>query len=125
MDFPRSRGRPPAPTGVDLLAAFDTGVLDTDDLTNLDNSSPEKVLQFAVSGTTAGATVILYADGTAIGSAVAANAITTVTTDATHDLADGARSITARQTAPGDTESGDSPALSVTVDTVAPFEGRI
>ena len=43
-----------------------------------------------------------------------------MTTDGTHDLADGTRSITARQTEPGKPESGDSPALSITVDTAPP-----
>ena len=120
VGLPESAGETPVPTGVDLLAAYDTGILDTDDLTNLDNSSPERVLQFAVSGTTPGATVTLYADGAAIGSAVATDTITTVITDGAHDLADGLRSITARQIMPASTESGDSPALAITIDTVAP-----
>ena len=109
-----------APTGVDLLPASDTGVSSTDDLTNLDNSASGKTLQFAVSGTISGATVTIYADATASGSATASGTTTTVTTDGAHDLPDGARSITARQTEPGKTESPDSPALAITVDTVAP-----
>ena len=109
-----------APTGVDLLPGSDTGVFDEDNLTNLDNSAAETSLDFAVSGTITGATVTLYADGVAIGSDVATDAVTTITTDGIHDLADGTHAITARQTEPGDTESADSPALAVTVDTVAP-----
>ena len=105
---------------MDLLAASDTGVSSTDDLTNLDNSASAKTLQFAVSGTISGATVTLYADGAAIGTATASATTTTLTTDGAHDLADGARSITARQAEPGKTESPDSPALTITVDTAAP-----
>ena len=115
-------GTAPAPTGVDLVAAYDTGILDSDDITNLDNSAAEKLLHFAVSGTTVGAIVTLYADGVAIGSAAATDTITTIATDGAHDLADGVCAITARQSLPGDTESSDSPALNVTIDTVAPVQ---
>jgi hypothetical protein len=108
-----------APTGVDLVAASDTGVSSSDDLTNLDNSTSGKTLQFEVSGTISGATVTVYADGTVIGSATAVGASATVTTNGTSDLADDSRSITARQTEPGKEESADCPALSICVDTAA------
>ena len=108
------------PTSVDLLAASDTGVSSSDNLTNLDNSSAAKALQFEVSNTIAGATVTVYADGTAIGSATATGITTVVTTSGSRNLADGTHAITARQTEPGGSESADSPALSITVDTVAP-----
>ncbi len=111
-----------APTGVDLLPGSDSGILDNDDLTNLDNSAVEKTLQFEVAGTVAGATVTLYADGTVIGTTTAAGTTTTVTTDGTCDLVDGPHSITARQTEPSQAESDDSPALGITVDTLAPFQ---
>ena len=62
----------------------------SDGITNLDNSSSGKTLQFLVGGTIAGATVTIYADGTAIGSAVASGTSTTVTTSGTYDLLDGA-----------------------------------
>ncbi|MHB1034187.1 MAG: Ig-like domain-containing protein [Pirellulales bacterium] len=104
----------------DLLAVSDTGVSSTDNITNLDNSQPDKTLQFAVGNTIAGATVTLYADGAAIGSAVADGATTTVTTNGSFDLTDGTRAITARQTLPGEAESMDSAALKVTIDTVVP-----
>ncbi len=110
----------PAPTGVDLLAGSDTGVSSTDNLTRLDNSGTASRLQFGVSGTAAGATVTIYADGTAVGSATASGTTTTVITNGARDLADGSHSITARQMVPGSTESPDSPALSITVDTLAP-----
>ena len=111
---------PVTPTGVDLLAVNDTGVSNTDNLTNLDNSEAGKTLQFGVSGTVAGATVTIYADGVDVGSAVAAGATTTVVTNGTSDLIDGVHSITARQTEPGKAESAASPALDITVDTAAP-----
>jgi hypothetical protein len=108
------------PTAVDLEAASDAGGSSSDDLTNLDNSSPAAALQFSVSGTVAGATVTIYADGVAIGSAVASGATTSVTTNGSTDLLDGGRTITARQTEPGKPESPDSPSLLVTIETVAP-----
>ena len=56
----------PAPATPALLASSDTGASDSDDLTNLNNSSPANALQFLVTGTIAGAAVTLYADGTNI-----------------------------------------------------------
>ena len=119
LDF-GNYGLSAVPAGVDLVAVFDTGVSDTDDVTCLDNSTSSTKLQFDVAGTVVGATVTVYAEGVAVGSAVAAGATTRVTTDGTYDLADGVCSMTARQTETGKTESGDSPALDVTVDTRAP-----
>ena len=108
---------PPVP---DLLAASDTGLSDTDNFTRLDNSSAAKTLQFAVSNTIAGATVTIYAEGTAIGSATAAGTTTTVTTDGTHDLADGSHVIVARQTQPGNPSPVDSLPLSIIIATATP-----
>ncbi|MHB9050032.1 MAG: Ig-like domain-containing protein, partial [Pirellulales bacterium] len=104
----------------DLLAVSDSDVSNIDNLTNLDNSAPDQALQFAVGNTTAGSTVTLYADGTAIGSAVAAGATTTITTNGNFDLADGAHGIASRQTLPGEAESADSAALEVVIDTTPP-----
>jgi hypothetical protein len=112
-----------AATGApDLVAASDTGTSSADNKTNLDNSNINKTLQFSVGSTISGATVTIYADGTAIGSATAAGTTTNVTTSGGFDLVDGSRTITARQTntPAGQTESVDSPSLSITVDTVAP-----
>jgi len=108
-----------APTGVDLADGSDTGQSASDNLTRLDNSA-DKTLTFTVTGTIAEATVTLYADDTPIGTATGADGSTLVTTNGTAVLADGARSITARQTESGRSESLDSPALTVTVDTAAP-----
>jgi hypothetical protein len=110
----------PAPGTPDLLAATDTRI-NNDDVTNRDNSSAAKNLQFSVPGVTQGATVTVYADGVAIGSAVAgAGGMVTITTNGTIDLADGSRAITARQLVPGQSESAASSALAVTIDTTGP-----
>jgi hypothetical protein len=73
-----------------------------------------------VPGTISGATVSLYSSGTLIGSAVASGTTTTVTTNGTFDLVDGVRSITARQTESGKSQSVDSAALALSIDTVGP-----
>jgi len=91
-----------------------------DDITKYDSSTSGKTLQFRVSGTVAGATVTLYADGNATGTATATSATTLVKTDGASKLTDGVRSFTARQTTTDGAESADSPALTVTIDTVAP-----
>jgi uncharacterized delta-60 repeat protein len=109
------------PGAPDLLYAYDTGVSKTDNITNLDNSDSSKALAFFVFGIVPGATVTIYADGTAIGSVVAsAHSVADITTDGNYDLSDGAHSITVRQTEPDKAESDSSLSLSVTIDTVAP-----
>jgi hypothetical protein len=109
-----------APLVPDLLDLCDTGLSSADNLTNLDNSTPEKTLQFSVGGTIPGATVTLYSGTIVLGSAVATAATTIVTTNGSVDLPDGSHGITARQTAPDDTESADSPGMIVMIDTTAP-----
>jgi hypothetical protein len=111
-----------APTGVTLDTFSDTGVITSDGVTRFDNATPAKAMDFRVSGTVAGATVTLYADGTAIGSAVATSTTTTVRSNGAFDLADGAHVVTARQTRADGSLSIDSPPLSLTVDTVAPAQ---
>src|SRR5205085_6059302 len=64
----------------DLVAASDTGSSSTDNITGRDNGAAGKTLQFSVPSTVVGATVTIYADGVAIGSAVASATTTTVTT---------------------------------------------
>ena len=126
-DFGNQAPTSAPPLGVALLAASDTGSSNSDQITKLNNSSPGSVLQFQASGTIAGATVTLYADGNPIGSAVASGPTTIVTTDGllVHMLGDGIRSITARQTEPAKVESGDSSAQAITVDTTAPTAGIV
>jgi hypothetical protein len=111
-----------SPGATALAAASDSGVSQADAITNLNNATPAQSLQFIVPGTIPGATVTLYADGVAIGAAVAqaGTTSTAVTTSGSLALADGAHSITARQTSPGQPESADSPVLAVTIDTAGP-----
>ena len=108
------------PNAIGLLPASDTGVLDDDDITNLDNGGPTRKLAFDVTGTVVGATVTIYADGVACGSAIAGGTTTTVTTDGAYGLSDGEHVITARQTEAAFPESADSAGLTIAVDTVAP-----
>jgi hypothetical protein len=111
-----------APTTLDLLAAYDTGVLSVDDLTKLDNSETNKKLQFEVGGTISGATVTLYADGTEIGADTGNGGTLTIWTDGAFDLTDGEAGhiITARQEVDGKLQSAAGDTLPVTVDTAAP-----
>jgi subtilisin family serine protease len=108
-----------APLAPDLAAVSDTGSSSGDNLTKLDNSTSAQALRFAVGGVQSGATVTIYIDGIATGSAVATGSSVEVLTNGSRDLADGPHSVTARQTAPGQPESGDSAALTIVVDTAA------
>jgi cyclophilin family peptidyl-prolyl cis-trans isomerase len=122
---------PAAPTGVDLLPAYDTGASNSDNLTNLNNTAG-KTLQFEVSGVTSGATVELFADGVLIGSATASGTTVVITTNGTATLGDGEVAITAKQTLEDqqvsvgnlsttvDLASEASAALSIVVATAGP-----
>ena len=109
-----------APLTPDLLDATDSGFSTTDNNTNFNNSTLVKALKFQVGGTIPGATVTLYANGVAVGSAAAVGSTTTVTTDGTTLIADGPINFTARQTVAGQGQSLDSSALAVTIDSAAP-----
>jgi parallel beta-helix repeat protein len=104
----------------DLLAACDTGLSDSDDLTNFNNASPAKAPRFVVAGTIAGLTVSLFADGTLVASGVASGGTITLSLDGTSKLADGPHVFIARQGVPGAGSSPDSPPLTVNINTVAP-----
>jgi parallel beta-helix repeat protein len=108
-----------APTFIDLVDAYDTGVRNDDNITNRDNGSTAKNLQFVVFGTVPGATVNIFASGTLIGTAVASSTVTAVTTNGASDLGDSSFTVTARQTSPGLTGS-DSTSTSLTIDTAGP-----
>jgi cyclophilin family peptidyl-prolyl cis-trans isomerase len=122
---------PAAPTGIQLLAASDTGSSSTDGVTNLNNTSG-KTLQYQVNGVVSGAIVKLYADGTLVGSATASSTSVTITTNGAVTLNDGTHAITATQTLAGravhvgnldttaDLVSNSSAALSTVVDTTSP-----
>ncbi|MFG0252951.1 MAG: peptidylprolyl isomerase, partial [Phycisphaerales bacterium JB038] len=112
---------PPTPSQPDLAAVSDTGFSNADNITNLDNSTPGNTLVFRVDNAQAGATITLYADGTAIGSLLVPDGVTSVfiETDGSTALLDGEHDITAVQTAAG-TDSITSEALRIAVDTATP-----
>ncbi len=98
------------PTRPDLIAASDSGVSNTDNIT--------KITAPTFTGTAAtGSTVSLFDGTTLIGTNVATLGIWTITTPT---LADGVHSITAHATDVAGNVSAASSALSVTIDTVAP-----
>ena len=111
----------PPPAGSDLLAAYDTGRYDADDLTMFNNDGGDEKLQFSVGGTVAGTTVTIYAGDNAIGSVTATGETTIVETEGTYILADGIHSITATRTDFLCLESEKSFPLEVTVDTAGPI----
>ncbi|MCK4873763.1 MAG: peptidylprolyl isomerase [Phycisphaerales bacterium] len=113
--------RPNAPETLALAAASDTGVSSSDLITKLNNGSAQTSLTFNVTGVANLATVTIYANGTAIGSAVvpAGQTSVAVTTDGSTLLIDGPVAITATQTS-GGAESDPTAALDITIDSIAP-----
>ena len=102
-----------APSAVDLVAASDTGISDSDNVTNAGN------LQFSVAGTTTGANVQLKIGNQVIGSAIATGTTTSISTNQIAPLGSGVYSIVAVQTLDG-TTSAASPTLSLEYDALAP-----
>ncbi|MDB5175023.1 MAG: conserved repeat domain protein, partial [Phycisphaerales bacterium] len=109
-----------APSQPVLVAASDSGALNTDAVTNFNNGTPAKAMRFAVGGTVTGDVVAIYADGTSIGSMLATGTTTVVTTDGSSALSDGMHSISSRRTPYGGAQSSDSVPLAVIIDTTAP-----
>jgi PA14 domain/Pectate lyase superfamily protein/Bacterial Ig-like domain len=108
-----------APTTIDLLDAFDTGDSNIDNRTSRNNAMPSSALRFTVNGTLPGALVTLFVDNVEIGSAISTGTSTTILTNGIASLAEGTRSITARQTYFG-VASLDSAVFELTVDSIAP-----
>ncbi len=106
-----------APT---LAAAADSGVSSTDGITNFNNSSPAKALQFTISNTLPNATESVYINGTLYGSATASGTTTVVTTNGNTPLPDGTYTVTYRQTPIFKSQSGDSAAATITILTAIP-----
>jgi hypothetical protein len=104
------------PTDVDLLPASDSGIDQTDNRTNFNNSSPELALQVRVSGITDGAVVRLYSDGTEVGQAIASASDVDIVTDGASTWPDGRKLITATQEVDG-VVSDASPVLKVYINT--------
>jgi len=102
---------PAPPSTPDLSSASDSGVSNSDDITNV-------TLPTFTGTATAGTTVKILSDGAQIGSA-AATAAGTYTVTATTALTNGPHNITATAT-DGSGTSQPSGALAITVDTVAP-----
>ena len=102
------------PTEIDLLAVSDLGTSDTDNLTRLNNSSENEVLQFFVSGASDGVEVRLYSDGIQVGSGIAFGSTVTVATDGMTTLANGVHAFTAT-IAVGNQETDPSPALNIEI----------
>lgn len=103
---------PAAPAGLDLATDDDTGVSNSDNLTN-------RTTGLTITGTAeAGARVELFADGKSVGVATAGSNGTFSRDIA---LAEGAHSITAKATDAAGNVSEASEAITITVDATAPL----
>jgi hypothetical protein len=102
--------RPVAPSTPDLAAASDSGVSNTDNLTNV------KTPTFTGTAET-GSTVKIFSGGVQVGSGAATGGTYSVTTVS---LSDGTRNITATATDAANNVSASSGALSVTINTTPP-----
>jgi Bacterial Ig-like domain/Domain of unknown function DUF11 len=102
---------PATPAAPDLTAASDTGVSSVDDITAINTAALVGVVE-------ANATVSIYDGATLLGTATANAAGAWTFTTAV--LADGVHSLTVKATDSSGNLSAASPALSVTIDTVAP-----
>ena len=121
----------PAAPSVDLLAASDTGISDTDDITNLNNASASDILWFRVSDVVPGAEVYLYAGDQLVGRGTAVADTLTIVTGGDFELSDGVHSIRARQVFSDEADIGNqhyaetftsdfSDAVAIIVDTSDP-----
>ena len=105
--------KPTTPT-VDLVSASDTGVSNSDNITNASS------LDFLVSNVTSGATVKLMKGQTVLASGTASGTSITLTVpNASTNLSQGVNGITAIQTL-SSADSDSSTALNVTYDSTAP-----
>lgn len=105
-----------SPSKPDLITDDDTGAFGTDDVTS--NTKP----RFRVVVPATGLLVELLEGDEVVGSVVAASRVATVQVDSAHELADGVHAICARVRTSALSTPGrlSEPALSVTIDTVAP-----
>ncbi len=104
---------PAAPAAPDLVATSDSGLSNTDNLTNI--TAPN----FTGAGVEAGSTVTLFDGATAIGGGIVAIDGSWSVTAAT-PMANGVHRISANATDLAGNASASSAALSVTIDTIAP-----
>jgi hypothetical protein len=101
------------PSTPDLTAASDTGRFNTDNVTR--STTPSFTGAVALPDA---ASVNLYIDGVASGSASVANGSYSITSN--RPLANGRHTVTAGEMSPGGVETRSTGSLAVTVDTVAP-----
>ena len=109
----------PAPTSIDLVSDSDTGVDSEDNITRLNNDSPETALEFRITGIANGAVVRLFASNVMVGSTVAASSEVTLTTDGSTVFPNGMQDFHATQEFRGVTSQATD-ALSITIDSLAP-----
>ena len=105
---------------ISLVSTSDTGISNSDGITNLNNGSVGSELQFQVTNTVVGATVTVFANGNPIGTATASGTTTLVTTNGTTTLIDGTYTVVATQTLPAQQASVTPTALTIQVDTTPP-----
>ncbi|WP_288379238.1 Ig-like domain-containing protein [uncultured Massilia sp.] len=119
LTFTLDRSAPGAPVGTpDLAAASDSGVSNTDNITSV------RTPTFNGGGALADSGVALFADGVEIVRTTAdAAGNWSATVPGAKALADGVHAITVRQFDLAGNMSGDSGALSITVDNVGPSAG--
>ncbi len=108
-----------APNQVDLLPVSDTGTANDDNITNLDNSSPETAWELHVSGVSDVGFFITFIDGVRVGHGKSVGGSLTITTYGNALLADGTHSVTVEQRLATEKSELSEP-LIVTVDTIAP-----
>ena len=114
-----------APTSIELVSDSDSGVSDSDNITNHNNVSASTALSFVIDGVEDGALVRLFAGNSELGSATASGTQVTITTAGNLRLDDGAVAITATQIVDS-VESSPSPALDLTIDSqVGVFESGL
>lgn len=103
-----------------LDAGSDSGESDADAITNLDNSSAARKLQFIVPDTVTGSAVLIVAGNKTLGSALGQDGSTVVTTNGAQDLADGVYDVYAAQFENGKRISRSPTSLTLTIDTAGP-----
>lgn len=105
---------------IDLLAAFDTGILNNDNLTSRNNSSEGTTLSFEVSGVIPGSRVEIFSGSTRIGEANATGNSVVIRTNGTELLADREHFISATQTFRGQSATTIS-LLPIRIDATVPL----
>ena len=119
ITFTLDTAAPAAPAGApDLAAASDSGISNSDNITNV------RLPTFSGVGAGIDAGVALFVDAVEIGRTTAdASGNWTFTVPGAKALADGTHQVTVRQVDSAGNLSGDSAALALTVDTVGPSAG--